>query len=265
MVLLNKDAIGKNTPQYISTHTDNDQFRMTDSVIADLVLDTKHMRRMPFAYYRDPVLAYLCQPQMLLECRTTVFDEEDMVWDVNLRFATLTDLGRKLVRVNHEMRDVVYRGVLQTPWNYHVDVMKDLMLNHFARWLGTDSKQMLVHEYKYQEGAPSEDVQPSAFTFTGRDVSAPTADDPGHSVLRIRCFENDDFGVAVVESSYDFEYRCPCGVIAKYMSDQMFTERTNARLAGRVFANHLAIETRRLQSKFRIFAAKLVKARAFDV
>ena len=91
--------------------------------------------------------------------------------------------------------------------------------------------------------------------------------------MQIRFCKNDDSGTAIVESSRNFEYSSKtcgaiansitCGDIAKYMVEQMFTESMNAHVADRVFANHLAIETRLLQSKFRIRKAELDKNRAF--
>ena len=57
--------------------------------------------------------------------------------------------------------------------------------------------------------------------------------------------------------------KVPHSDIAKYMLDQMFSEKTNLYLAKKMFANRMAIGTRRIQSQYVIKMAKLDKNHAF--
>jgi hypothetical protein len=242
----------------------------------NLVLDTKRKRKRKrnrdeggYLYFHptitdvmEQILAYICQPQIILH-NCTYASNQVNTWNVRLKLATLNGFGRNFVLVNHETRKAVYDCVLQTSWEYHVGLIKDIMFDVFVTWLWNDSRMLLVFDRKPQDGPPSEEIEVNAFTFAGEHIDISTDEDPGHTILQIRFYEKDADGNVITSSSGNFEKKCRFGDMAKYMSDQMFTEKINKHLADRVFANHLAIETRLLESKYAINKAKLLNKGAF--
>ena len=204
--------------------------------------------RMSIKDVMEQILAYICQPQIILHNRTYACTHVD-TWNANLTLATLNEFGWNFLLVNHETRKAVYDCVLNTSWRYHVDLMKDIMFDLFMEWLWTDSIRLRVFKrnFKVQYGPPSKETKLNAFTFTGENIDISTDEDPGHTILQIRLYENNADDLDIISSSRNFETSCRFGDIAKYMSDQMFTEKINKHLADRVLANHLAIETRRIK------------------
>ena len=246
---------------------------MTDSAFTDLVLDTKRKRKRDeggYLYFHptitdvmEQILAYICQPQIILDNPTDVSTNVN-TWNVYLRLATLNELGRNFVLVNHETREAVYDCVLKTSWEYHVDLIKDIMFDMFVMWIGNEeSGMLLVFDCEPQDGPPSEEIEPSAFKFKGRTIYISTDENPRHTMLQIGFYEKDAYGIAITSITQNFEYTRSSGDIAEYMSNQMFTEKMNKHLVDRVLANHLAIETRRLQSKYAIKKGILLKNGAF--